>query len=455
MNEHSETFPDAIEEKTALEQNFADVTPVSHERKQSDPMHEAVSTANAICKAEEELRVMTEAVCAAITEAGFPKISKAILLGALSASMLSAPEAARAGEEAVTIPKEHVLKFEKNTGLKLEELAQKYGIRVDHSMTSPGATKWVIHIAQAHGQMVEGDIPAPLAVAKSQIKTYNLLNEMRARGVHTSFNEGHTNNPDDVLTLIQKACTEKRNNTPSDEGRQEKLFALNGFFNTAVRSYLQTPTSYGMNAENNEVLTKLGGATMLGCEGKMQVLPAEDYEVNQSLRSLDVFGDSEEVMVPYKKALAEAITLGYTKTGVFNFNDKNALLEYEKAVTDFLAYNFSSDTFDTDPMATLLARLKDDRVRAVFEDFNQRFEIAKNKALKFDREIVALKQIGAHTESSPAVTAIPLVYGAIHNFVSSLPAYNKEHPIKLNYIRLNTLPDRNLVKAFREGGAPQ
>ncbi len=192
MNEHSEMGNYAQQEQEPPIGITSDSELVNLKAEQFQPMIETLRSANTICQAEDALQAMPETTCVAIAEAGFPEISKAILLGALSASMLAAPETTLAGQETITIPKEHVLRFEKDTGLKLEELAQKYGIRIDHSITTPGASKWVIHVAQVHGQMTEEAVLAPVAITKSQTKVYDVLSELRRNGVTTVFNEGHT-----------------------------------------------------------------------------------------------------------------------------------------------------------------------------------------------------------------------------------------------------------------------
>jgi hypothetical protein len=396
---------------------------------------ESIKNVDTVNQVEAELLEMPSTVIREIEMGGNPEIAKVLLSGALVLGLLTAPETGFAGQEHISIPAEHVAQFENQTGIKLKELSEKYGLQIDHSIVTPGAKTWVIHVGQMHDQL-ESEAPPSERVIKSQQKVYGALEEIKMKGVDTIFDEGHTENTKDVRTAIQQACESARSGTSVNN---EEIYGVNDFFNTTVRSFITAPEAEKGGTRRSELIQKIGAATILGCEGKLKVLPAEDYETNQAITSLDVIGDKEEVMAPYRSALVDAIKIGYIQTGLLNFGDRSAINAYGEAVTKFLHYDFDASQFDFDPMSTLLSKLKDKEVRGVFEEFNEKFEKTKNKRLKFDRESVALKNIGEYVVTHPDTKVVPLVYGSIHNFVSSLPAYNTSHPVKFNYIRMNTV----------------
>lgn len=409
-------------------------------------MRESVEAVSDAQEAERTMLTMPLAIADESSIRGIPEIRDAILRGVLAVCTFASPEAALAAQERISIPKDHVRQFEQDTGINIEAIAKKYGVFVDHSMVSPGVNRWVIHIGQTHGQMDEDSIrPGTTAVIeRSQTSTYGILDTLRNSGVDTVFEEAHTNSQGDAHKLIQEACTAIRKGEPMT--RAEDLYEINGFFNTTVRRYLEGGSSASVATVDKDILTKLGGAMVLGCEGKIQVLPAEDNETNLAMQrgNLEVHGDRPEIMGPYKEALSEAISLGYKKTAASNLSDRKAILEYMEAVIAFLGADLNNAHFDMDPMATLLARLTDKDARAVFSEFNERFEKTKNKTVRFDRELAALTAVGVYGEANPTKSVIPLVYGALHNFVAALPAYNATHSIKYNYVRFNTQSNADL-----------
>jgi hypothetical protein len=434
MNERKEF----IEETPAPQTSFEDDVVLK--------MREHIDETNRMSKVEHDMLTMPLAVGDEVALRGMPEIRDAVLRGVLAVSLLASPEAVLAQQESITIPKDHIYKFERETGLNLAELARKYGILVDHSMITEGATQWVIHIGQTHGQMDDTELhPNTNAViAESQISVYGILDDLQHSGVDTVFEEAHTNNPLDVRTIIQNACAQKRSGLEMTV--DGTLFQVNNFLGTTVRDYLSEEHPVPIAQRGTKLLTKLGGASILGCEGKMRVLHAEDLETNNAMENnTGIFTDSNEIMRPYKEALADTIIRGHKETSIINFSDKKAIEDYMRAVTAFLAADMKSEHFDIDPMATLLARLSDERVRAIFMEFNERFEKTKNKVLRFDREMVALKYAGAYGQANPTKSAIPVVYGSAHNFVAAIPAYNAENITKLNYIRLNTLHKEDLA----------
>lgn len=432
MNEH---YPITPEEEYVIPREETSSLSLSHERSRA-ALIESAKTADTITRVEHALLAMPRAVIAELEVSGSPEIAKALLSGALALGIIAAPEVGVAAQEAISIPAEHVAQFESQTGLKLKELAEKYGMHVDHSMVTPGAKTWVIHIGQFHDQFFS-DMKESESIVSSQQKTYDVIEEIKKEGVDTIFDEGHTEDEGSVRASILRECEHARR---GELVHGEEIYSVNDFFNTSVRAYIANPEHEKSGSNGNLLLQKLGAATMLGCEGKMHVLPAEDSKTNEATFGIvKFFDDKEEVMASYRKALMRAIDAGYAEAVRTSKSDVSVLDEYIFAVNQFLNQDFEAPHFDLDPMSTLLSKLSDKEVRRIFEEFNEKFEKTKNKEVRFNREIVALRNIGEYVRAHPETKMVPLVYGAMHNFVSALPAYNGSQPIKLNYIRMNTV----------------